>query len=85
MSRANLIAEPWDVGQMDSHDLGAFPPVWREWNGKHRDSMRDFWRSHLIGLAEFTSRFCGSSNMYSSARRRPSASVNVITELVKCS
>ncbi len=53
VSRAKLIAEPWDVGQMDSYDLGRFPPVWREWNGKYRDTMRDFWRSHPVGLGEF--------------------------------
>ncbi len=79
VSRAKLIAEPWDVGQMDSYDLGGFPPVWREWNGKYRDSMRDFWRSHPVGLGEFASRFCGSSDLYGGARRRPTASVNLIT------
>ena len=45
VSRAKLIAEPWDVGQMDSYELGRFPPLWSEWNGKYRDTMRDFWRS----------------------------------------
>ena len=45
VSQAKLIAEPWDVGQMDSYDLGQFPTLWREWNGRYRDSMRDFWRS----------------------------------------
>jgi isoamylase len=79
VSRAKLVAEPWDVGQMDSYDLGRFPPVWREWNGKYRDTMRDFWRSHPVGLGEFASRFCGSSDMYGRARRRPTASVNLIT------
>ena len=79
VSRAKLIAEPWDVGQMDSYDLGGFPPVWREWNGKYRDTMRDFWRSHPVGLGEFAARFCGSSDLYSSARRRPTASVNLLT------
>ena len=49
VSRAKLVAEPWDVGQMDSYDLGRFPPLWREWNGKYRDTMRDFWRSHPVG------------------------------------
>jgi glycogen operon protein len=79
-SRAKLIAEPWDVGQMDSYDLGRFPPLWREWNGKYRDSMRDFWRSHQIGIGEFATRFCGSADLYSGAeRRRPTASVNLIT------
>jgi len=79
VSRAKLIAEPWDVGQFDSYDLGRFPPLWREWNGKYRDSMRDFWRSHSIGLGEFATRFCGSADLYSRARRRPTASVNLIT------
>src|SRR5271165_1623319 len=46
VSMSKLIAEPWDVGQMDSYDLGRFPPLWREWNGKYRDTIRDFWRSH---------------------------------------
>jgi glycogen operon protein len=71
VSRAKLIAEPWDVGQMDSYDLGRFPPLWREWNGRYRDTMRDFWRSHPVGVAEFATRFCGSSDLYSGARRRP--------------
>ena len=79
VSRAKLVAEPWDVGQMDSYDLGRFPPAWREWNGRYRDTMRDFWRSHPVGLGEFASRFCGSADMYSRARRRPTASVNLIT------
>jgi isoamylase len=80
VSQSKLIAEPWDVGQMDSYDLGRFPPLWREWNGKYRDSMRDFWRSHSIGIGEFATRFCGSSDLYSGAeRRRPTASVNLIT------
>src|SRR5262249_53304476 len=79
VSRAKLIAEPWDVGQMDSYDVGRFPDVWREWNGKYRDTMRDFWRSHPVGIGEFASRFFGSSDMYGRARRRPTASVNLIT------
>ncbi|HEY3953265.1 MAG TPA: glycogen debranching protein GlgX [Streptosporangiaceae bacterium] len=80
VSQAKLIAEPWDVGQMDSYDLGRFPPLWREWNGKYRDSMRDFWRSHPIGIGEFATRFCGSSDLYGGAeRRRPTASVNLFT------
>ena len=77
--QAKLVAEPWDVGQMDSYDLGRFPPLWREWNGKYRDTMRDFWRSHPVGLGEFANRFCGSSDLYGTAGRRPTASVNLIT------
>jgi isoamylase len=79
VSRAKLIAKPWDVGQMPSHEVGGFPPVWREWNGRYRDTMRDFWRSHPVGLGEFASRFCGSADLYGRARRRPTASVNLIT------
>ena len=79
VSQAKLIAEPWDVGQMDSYDLGRFPPLWREWNGKYRDSMRDFWRSHPIGIGEFATRFAGSSDLYGRRGRRPTASVNLIT------
>jgi glycogen operon protein len=79
VSRAKLIAEPWDVGQMDSYDLGRFPPLWREWNGKYRDTMRDFWRSHAVGIGEFATRFAGSSDLFGTTGRRPTASVNLIT------
>jgi glycogen operon protein len=80
VSQAKLVAEPWDVGQMDSYDVGRFPPLWREWNGKYRDTMRDFWRSHQLGIGEFATRFCGSADLYSGAeRRRPTASVNLFT------
>ena len=79
VSAAKLIAEPWDVGQADSYDLGRFPAHWREWNGRYRDSMRDFWRGRDVGVAEFATRFSGSSDLYGAARRRPTASVNLIT------
>ena len=79
VSRCKMIAEPWDVGQMDSYDLGRFPALWREWNGKYRDSMRDFWRSHPVGIGEFADRFSGSADLYATAGRRPTASVNLIT------
>jgi isoamylase len=78
VSRAKLIAEPWDVGQTDSYDIGRFPPLWREWNGRYRDTMRDFWRSHG-GLADFATRFAGSADLYGGRGRRPTASVNLIT------
>ena len=77
--RAKLVAEPWDVGQMDSYDLGRFPPLWREWNGKYRDTMRGFWRSDLVGIGEFANRFTGSADLYATAGRRPTSSVNLIT------
>ena len=79
VSRAKLIAEPWDVGQVDSYDVGRFPPLWREWNGKYRDTMRDFWRSHGGLLGDFATRLTGSSDLYGGAGRRPTASVNLIT------
>jgi isoamylase len=79
IGQAKLIAEPWDVGQGDSYDLGQFPAEWREWNGRYRDFMRDFWRSKNVGVAQFATRFSGSSDLYGSARRRPTASVNLIT------
>jgi isoamylase len=79
VSRAKLIAEPWDVGQSDSYDIGRFPPLWREWNGRYRDTIRDFWRSHAGLLGDFATRFAGSSDLYGGRGRRPSASVNLIT------
>ena len=79
IGQAKLIAEPWDVGQADSYDLGQFPAQWQEWNGRYRDSMRDFWRSKDVGVAEFATRFAGSADLYGAARRRPTASVNLLT------
>jgi glycogen operon protein len=78
VSQAKLIAEPWDVGQGDSYDLGRFPALWREWNGKYRDTIRNFWRSNPC-LGEFANRFAGSADLYSGKGRRPTASVNLIT------
>ena len=79
VSRAKLIAEPWDVGQGDSYDLGRFPPLWSEWNGKYRDTMRDYWRGTDAMLGEFATRLTGSADLFGGSRRRPSASVNLIT------
>jgi isoamylase len=73
VSRAKLIAEPWDVGQPDSYLIGRFPPLWREWNGRYRDTMRDFWRSREGILGEFATRFAGSSDLYGRRGRRPTA------------
>src|ERR1700689_4796463 len=80
VSRAKLIAEPWDVGQMDSYELGRFPPLWRGGEGKKRDRMRASWRSPPIGIGEFATRFAGSSDLYGGTdRRKPTASVNLLT------
>jgi glycogen operon protein len=81
ISEAKLIAEPWDVGQMDSYELGRFPPLWSEWNGRFRDTVRDWWRSQDGRLAEFASRLSGSSDIYGDRAegRHPSASINFVT------
>jgi isoamylase len=79
VSQVKLIAEPWDVGQQDSYALGRFPALWSEWNGRFRDTVRDFWRSRDGTLADFVTRIAGSADLYGGSRRRPSASVNLIT------
>jgi glycogen operon protein len=79
VSEAKLIAEPWDVGQGDSYDLGRFPAQWSEWNGRYRDVMRDFWRGRGGLIGEFATRVCGSPDLYRWDGRRPAASVNLIT------
>lgn len=73
-----LIAEPWDVGA-GGYQVGNFPPLWSEWNGKYRDGTRDFWRSADDTLADFATRFTGSSDLYAESGRRPSASINFVT------
>ncbi|MEX2382179.1 MAG: glycogen debranching protein GlgX [Opitutales bacterium] len=78
ISQVKLIAEPWDIGP-GGYQVGNFPPGWAEWNGKYRDTIRDFWRGEDSTLAEFASRFTGSSDLYQSGGRRPVASVNFIT------
>src|SRR5436189_309219 len=78
VSQVKLIAEPWDLGQ-GGYQVGNFPPLWSEWNGKYRDSVRDFWRGTDQTLAEFGSRFTGSSDLYQGTARRPYASINFIT------
>ena len=78
ISRVKLIAEPWDVGE-GGYQVGNFPPLWSEWNGKYRDAVRDFWRTEPHSLAEFASRLTGSADLYQHNRRRPRASVNFVT------
>ena len=78
ISRVKLIAEPWDLGS-GGYQVGGFPPRWSEWNGRYRDTVRDFWRSQPSTLPEFASRLMGSSDLYQVNGRRPVASVNFIT------
>jgi len=78
VSQVKLIAEPWDVGE-GGYQVGGFPPLWTEWNGKYRDTVRDFWRGEGGALAEFASRFTGSSDLYEHSGRKPIASVNFVT------
>src|SRR5690606_25534060 len=78
VSQVKLIAEPWDVGE-GGYQVGNFPPLWSEWNGKFRDTVRDFWRGEHAKLAELASRLTGSSDLYQDDARRPVASVNFVT------
>ena len=78
VSQVKLIAEPWDVGE-GGYQVGNFPPLWSEWNGKYRDTVRDFWRGTDQTLAEFANRFTGSSDLYQGTARQPNASVNFMT------
>jgi isoamylase len=78
VSQVKLIAEPWDVGA-GGYQVGKFPPLWSEWNGKYRDTVRDFWRGVPATLPEFASRLTGSSDLYETSARRPVASVNFVT------
>ena len=77
LSQVKLIAEPWDVGP-GGYQVGNFPVLWTEWNGMYRDTMRDFWRGQA-NVADFATRFTGSSDLYQSDGRRPFASINFIT------
>ncbi|MBD3289558.1 glycogen debranching protein GlgX [candidate division KSB1 bacterium] len=78
ISQVKLIAEPWDIEE-GGYQVGNFPPGWAEWNGKYRDTARDFWRGTDRTLAEFAYRFTGSSDLYETSDRRPTASINFVT------
>ena len=78
VSQVKLIAEPWDIGE-GGYQVGKFPPLWTEWNGKYRDTVRDFWRGRPEAVAEFASRLTGSSDLYATSGRRPVASINFVT------
>jgi glycogen operon protein len=78
VSQVKLIAEPWDVGE-GGYQVGRFPPLWTEWNGKYRDAVRDFWRGRPSTVPDFASRLTGSSDLYATSGRRPVASINFVT------
>jgi glycogen operon protein len=78
VSQVKLIAEPWDIGP-GGYQVGNFPPQWTEWNGKYRDTVRDFWRGESASLGEFAARITGSADLYEHSARRPVASINFVT------
>jgi glycogen operon protein len=78
ISQVKLIAEPWDVGE-GGYQVGNFPPLWSEWNGKYRDVIRDYWRGTDALIDDLASRLTGSSDLYEATGRRPYASINFIT------
>ncbi|WP_419706618.1 glycogen debranching protein GlgX [Promicromonospora sp. NFX87] len=78
ISQVKLIAEPWDLGD-GGYQVGGFPSLWTEWNGRYRDTVRDFWRGEPSTLPEFASRLTGSSDLYEHSGRMPSASINFVT------
>jgi isoamylase len=78
VSQVKLIAEPWDVGE-GGYQVGNFPVLWTEWNGRYRDAVRDFWRGQDASVAEMGYRLTGSSDLYQGDGRRPYASINFVT------
>lgn len=78
ISQVKLIAEPWDLGA-GGYQVGNFPVLWSEWNGKYRDAIRRFWKGDGGAISEFATRFCGSSDLYEWSSRRPHASINFVT------
>lgn len=78
ISQVKLIAEPWDLGQ-GGYQVGNFPVLWTEWNGKYRDTVRRFWKGDGGTVSEFATRLCGSSDLYALSGRRPYSSINFIT------
>ncbi|MEE6281131.1 glycogen debranching protein GlgX [Georgenia sp. MJ170] len=78
ISQVKLIAEPWDLGE-GGYQVGGFPPLWTEWNGQYRDTVRDFGRGEPSTLAEFATRITGSADLYAHSGRRPVASINFVT------
>jgi glycogen operon protein len=78
LSQVKLVAEPWDVGP-GGYQVGNFPVRWAEWNGRYRDTLRDYWRDRAGGVSDLAYRLTGSSDLYEADGRRPSASINFVT------
>ncbi len=78
LSQVKLIAEPWDVGT-GGYQVGNFPVLWTEWNGRYRDTIRRFWRNDPEQVGELAYRITGSSDLYAHNGRRPYASINFVT------
>ncbi|HSY37360.1 MAG TPA: glycogen debranching protein GlgX [Acidobacteriaceae bacterium] len=78
LADVKLIAEPWDIGE-GGYQVGNFPVLWAEWNGKYRDTVRRFWKGDSGQLSDFAYRLTGSSDLYKSDGRKPSASINFVT------
>jgi len=78
ISQVKLIAEPWDLGE-GGYQVGNFPVLWSEWNGRYRDTVRDYWRGQPANLGDYAFRFTGSSDLYELSGRKPFASVNFVT------
>ncbi|KJE49656.1 MULTISPECIES: glycogen debranching protein GlgX [Acidiplasma] len=78
ISRVKLIAEPWDVGP-GGYQVGEFPPMWAEWNGKYRDAIRHYWKDRGGNISEFATRISGSPDLYQTSGRRPHSSINYVT------
>jgi glycogen operon protein len=78
VSQVKLIAEPWDVGE-GGYQVGNFPPLWAEWNGRYRDTVRSYWKGDAGKMGDFAYRVCGSSDLYGWSGKTPTASINFIT------
>jgi isoamylase len=78
VSQVKLIAEPWDVGE-GGYQVGNFPVLWAEWNGKYRDTLRRYWKGDSGHMGDLAYRLCGSADLYQSSGKTPTASINFVT------
>jgi glycogen operon protein len=78
ISQVKLIAEPWDVGE-GGYQVGNFPVLWAEWNGRYRDTVRSYWKGDSGAMRDLAYRLCGSSDLYQSSGKTPTASINFVT------